>query len=70
MAVISTFSEIMEARCEVKLHADQDPVMVHISVNGCRPLELNVFEAVAVREALGEALDLFLDEGDEEETVQ
>jgi len=69
MSIISTFQEIEGAECAVKLYKLEDPVMVHVSVNGSGPLKLTVFEAVAVREALGRALDLYLDEGDEEETV-
>jgi hypothetical protein len=70
MAIISTYSEITdETFCNVTLFEDEAPVMVHVSVSGSGPLKLTVFEAVAVREALDEALDLFLDEGDEEETV-
>jgi len=69
MPIIRGFSEIDEAQCAVTLYEDTDPIMVNISISGSSPLKLTVFEAVAVREALGRALDLYLDEGDEEETV-
>jgi hypothetical protein len=70
MAIIETFSGITdETFCAVTLFEDETPAMVHISVSGSGPLKLTVFEAVAVREALDEALDLYLDKGDDEETV-
>jgi len=69
MPVTKGFSEIDGVTCVVTLYADEDPVMVHVGINGVTPLKLTVIEAVVVREALCQALDLFLDEGDEEETV-
>jgi hypothetical protein len=69
MATISTFADVDDATCAVTVFEDTDPVMVHIVISGATPLKLTMSEAVAVREAAGEAIDLFLDVGDEEETV-
>jgi len=69
MPIIKEFSEIDGVMCAVTLYADDDPVMVDVGINGATPLRLTLLEAVTVREALDEALRLFLDEGGEEEVV-
>ena len=69
MPIIRGFSEIDEAQCAVTLYEDTDPIMVNISISGSSPLHLTMDEAVCVREALEQMLDLFLDVGEDEETV-
>jgi len=62
MPVIKGFSEIDGVVCAVTVYEIEPfPVMVHISINGSQPLKLTMPEAVAMRTALGRALDRFPD---------
>jgi hypothetical protein len=62
MPVIKGFSEIDGVACAVTVYEIEPfPVVVHISINGSRPLKLTMPEATAMRTALGRALDRFPD---------
>ena len=63
MPIIRGFSDIDGVECAVTVYEIEPfPVMVvHISINGSRTLELTMPEAVAMRTALGRALDRFPD---------
>jgi len=68
MPVIKGFSEIDGVVCAVTVYElEPFPTLVYIGFEGSYPLKLTLPEAVAMRTALGRALDRFPDT--DEETV-